>query len=115
VVVAVAMGWGGPRTRRERERVAAAEQQCSGRKGKGDATSRRVKGIKGKLFLCNGVSLRARAHPATVVNVSPAGSPEPGLPWVLDYPQPLPLNFSPYITFSLYCPPYFFISRSGSP
>jgi hypothetical protein len=27
------------------------------------------------------------------------------------YPQPLPLNFSPYITFS----PYFFISRSGSP
>jgi hypothetical protein len=30
-----------------------------------------------------------------------------------DYPQPLPLNFSPYITFSLYFSPYFFISRSG--
>jgi hypothetical protein len=31
------------------------------------------------------------------------------------YPQPLPLNFSPYITFSPYFLPYFFISRSGSP
>jgi hypothetical protein len=32
-----------------------------------------------------------------------------------DYSQPLPLNFSPYINFSLYFRPYFFISRSGSP
>jgi len=77
-MVAVAMGWGEGRTRRERVRAAAAEQQCSGRKGKGDGTSRRVKGIKGKLFLCKGASLRARVPPATVVNVSPAGSPEPG-------------------------------------
>jgi hypothetical protein len=33
----------------------------------------------------------------------------------LDYPQPLPLNFSPYITFPPYFFPYCFISRSGSP
>jgi hypothetical protein len=33
---------------------------------------------------------------------------------VLGYPQPLPLNFSPYITFPLFSP-YFFIFRSGSP
>jgi hypothetical protein len=31
------------------------------------------------------------------------------------YQQSLPLNFSLYITFSLYFAPYFFISRSGSP
>jgi hypothetical protein len=31
------------------------------------------------------------------------------------YPQPAPLNFSPYITFFPYFPPYFFISRSGFP
>jgi hypothetical protein len=34
---------------------------------------------------------------------------------VLGYPQPLPLNFSPYITFSSYFSPYFFISRNGFP
>jgi hypothetical protein len=33
---------------------------------------------------------------------------------LLGYPQPLPLNFSPYITFSPYFSSYFFISRSGS-
>jgi hypothetical protein len=33
---------------------------------------------------------------------------------VLGYPQPLPLKFSPYITFPPISP-YFFISRSGSP
>jgi hypothetical protein len=34
---------------------------------------------------------------------------------LLGYLQPLPLNFSPYITFPPYFPPYIFISRSGSP
>jgi hypothetical protein len=33
----------------------------------------------------------------------------------LGYPQRLLLIFFPYITFSPYFPPYFFISRSGSP
>jgi hypothetical protein len=34
---------------------------------------------------------------------------------LLGYLQLLPLNFSSYITFPPYFPPYFFISRSGSP
>jgi hypothetical protein len=33
----------------------------------------------------------------------------------LGYPQLLPLNFFPYITFPPYLSPYFFISRSGFP
>ena len=76
VMVAVAMRWGEGRTIRERERAAAAEQQCSGRKGKGDGTSRRVKGIKGKLILCKGASLR-HARPRWLTCRPPA-QPEPG-------------------------------------
>jgi hypothetical protein len=56
-------------------------------------------------------SLEARGTDQYLKVLEPVAAAE----MLLGYPQPLPLNFSSYITFPPYCSPYFFISRSGSP